>query len=227
MGKGGVENSRKIEDVSLDIANYWTSNDFLTESNKISGTFVAFDWRESPTFHLKDYQLIVSQPYLTEINTNIDLSKTECDNFKFDIFVDFLKKNNFTFVLGLRNIAYSENNPSTEWTDRLKETLEFNEIEYDEYLVDGWPYPIPEFDVPDNIFMLRYSYDEYSKIDQLAAYKNNFETFITESEWKSYYKNIESVHLDYFEKTHSINRTRVIVLCSDIENLILHESYVK
>jgi hypothetical protein len=129
--------------------------------------------------------------------------------------------------VGLRNIAYSENNPSTEWTDRLKETLEFNEIEYDEYLVDGWPYPIPEFDVPDNIFMLRYSYDEYSKIDQLAAYKNNFETFITESEWKSYYKNIESVHLDYFEKTHSINRTRVIVLCSDIENLILHESYVK
>ena len=33
-----------LESVSLDISNYWTSNDFLTESNKNCGTFVAFDW---------------------------------------------------------------------------------------------------------------------------------------------------------------------------------------
>ena len=108
-----------LESVSLDIANYWTSNDFLTESNKMCGTFVAFDWRDS---------------YLSEINTNIDLNKTECENFKFDIFVDFLKKNNFTFVLGLRNIEF-EYNPSSEWTDKLKETLKFNEIDYDEYII--------------------------------------------------------------------------------------------
>ena len=190
-----------IEKISLDIANYWTSNGFLTETNKSCGPLVAFDWIGG---------------YLNEINTNIDLSKLETKKFKFDVFVDFLKKNNFTFVLGLRNIVFSEGNPSTEWTDKLKETLKFNEIEYDDYLLPAWPAPIPEFDVPDNIFMLRYSYDEYSKIDQLAAYQNNFVTFITESEWKNYYKDIESEE-----------RMRVIVLCSDIENLILHESFIR
>ena len=189
------------ETKSLEIANYWTSNDFLTEANKNCGTLVAFDWRDE---------------YLTEINTNIDLSKAECENFKFDTLVDFLKKNNFTFVLGLRNVLYSEENPSPEWTDKLKKSLKSNEIEYDEYVVDEWPAPIPEFDIPDNIFILRYSYDEYSKIDQLAAYQNNFETFIKESDWKNYYKDKE------FEE-----RTRVIVLCNDVENLVLKDEFTK
>ena len=57
--------------------------------------------------------------------SNIDLEELELKNFKFDVFVDFLKKNNFTFVLGLRNIAF-EDNPSTEWTDKLKEILKSN-----------------------------------------------------------------------------------------------------
>jgi len=188
-----------IEKISLDIANYWTSNDFLTESNKNCGTLVAFDWQDD---------------YLTEINTNIYLRKAECENFKFDVLVEFLKKNNFTFVLGLRNVIHSEENPSPEWTDKLKEILKSNDIDYDEYIVQSWPSPIPEFDVPDNIFILRYSYDEYSKIDQLAAYQNYFETFIKESDWEEYYKKIEDGDI-----------MRVIVLCSDIENLILHESF--
>ena len=56
-----------LEEISLEISNYWTSNDFLTESNKSSGTFVAFDWRDD---------------HLTEINTNIDLGELESKNFK-------------------------------------------------------------------------------------------------------------------------------------------------
>ena len=51
-----------LEEISLEISNYWTSNDFLTESNKSSGTFVAFDWRKN---------------YLSEINTNIDLEELD------------------------------------------------------------------------------------------------------------------------------------------------------
>ena len=212
MGKK-PDNDRKIEIISLEIANYWTSNGFLTETNERCGTLVAFDAVEG---------------YLIEVNTNINLGESELDNFKFDVFVEFLKKNNFTFVLGLRNIQYAEENPSPEWTDKLKEILKSNDIDYDEYIIDQWPYPIPEFDVPDNIFMLRYSYDEYSKIDQLAAYKSNFANFMnSESDWKNYYKDIESVHIDYFEKTYSIDRMRVIVLCSDVENLILHDGYSK
>jgi len=49
------------EEISLEISNYWTSNDFLTETNKNCGTLVAFDWREKN----EEY-------YLTEINTNRD-----------------------------------------------------------------------------------------------------------------------------------------------------------
>ena len=189
-----------IEKVSLDIANYRTSNDFLTESNKSCGTLVAFDWTEG---------------YLTEINTNITLSDLELENFKFDDFVEFLKENNFTFVLGLRNIVF-EDNPSPEWTDKLKETLKSDEINYDEYLVDTWPAPIPEFDVPDNIFLLRYSYDPYNKVDNLASNNFLFGDFIKKSDWEKYYKD---------SKTEE--KTRVIVFCSDIENLVLHKEFKK
>ena len=188
-----------IEKVSLEIANYWTSSDLLTESNNKCGTLVAFDWVDD---------------YLTEINTNIDLDTPELENFKFNIFVDFLKKNNFTFVLGLRNISF-EDNPSEEWTGKLRESLKVEEIDYDEYVIDQWPAKIPQFDVPDNIFILRYSYDEYSQIDKLASNQYLFEEVMEESEWKSYYKDIVS-----------IEKNRVIVLCSDIENLVLNEKYI-
>ena len=190
----------EIESVSLDISDYWTSYDFLTESNKNCGTFVAFDWNDG---------------YLIEINTNIDLKELECDNFKFDVFVEFLKKNNFTFVLGLRNIMF-EDNPSLEWTDKFKEILKSNEIDYDEYTIGNWPTPIPEFDVPDNIFILRYSYDEYSEIDGMAANQDEFKTLINKSKWKKYYKDVDSEE-----------KTRVVVFCSDMENLILQEGFDK
>jgi len=54
-----MENNIKIEDISLDIANYWTSNNFLTESNKNCGTLVAFDWIDD---------------YLTEFKEKLDLT---------------------------------------------------------------------------------------------------------------------------------------------------------
>jgi len=201
MGKGRVGHDKKIEGISLEIANHWTTNNYLTETNKNCGTLVAFD---------------VVEDNITEINTNIDLGELESRNFKYDDFIDFLKRNNFTFVLGLRNISYSEVNPSEEWTDELKESLKSNGVEYDEFIIDAWPSPIPEFDVPDNIFMLRYSYDEYSKIDQMSARNYVFEDFMKNSDWEEYYKKIEDG-----------DRMRVIVFCSDIENLILHESFVR
>ena len=193
---------KEIDEITLEIANYWVANDYLTEKNKNCGTLVAFD---------------ADDGYLNGINTNIDLGVLESKNFKYDDFIDFLKRNNFTFVLGLRNISCSENNPSPEWTDKLKESLKSNGVEYDEYIVDSWPSPIPEFDVPDNIFMLRYSYDEYSKIDQMSAKFSLFEDFIKNSIWVQFYKTY----------IVGVESKRVIVLCSDIENLILHESFVR
>jgi hypothetical protein len=189
-----------LESVSLDISNYWTSNDFLTESNKNCGTLVAFDWVED---------------YLTEINTNIDLNDLEIDGFKFDTFVEFLKKNNFTFILGLRNVEF-EYNPSPEWTDKLKETLKFNGIEYDEYIIGRHPTPIPQFDIPESVFILRYSFDPNNKIDNFAAFSYIFRDFMIKSDWEKYYKDVDSKV-----------KIRVIVFCNDIENLILHESFDK
>ena len=197
-----------LESISLEVANYWASNDFLTESNKNCGTLVAFDWRKN---------------YLSEINTNIDLSDLEIDNFKFDVFVEFFKENNFTFVLGLRNISYTDN-PSPEWTEKLKEILDHNEINYDEYLIDHWPSPIPEFDVPDNIFILRYTYDEYSKIDKFAAHNSLFRNWLKKTDWEEYYRESE---FDQSDPWKSYKKERVIVFCSDIENLILHEGFDK
>ena len=107
-----------------------------------------------------------------------------------------------------------EYNPSPEWTDKLKETLKSNEIDYDEYVVNIWPSEIPEFDIPDYVFILRYSYDIDSKIDKFASNQLLFEEFIKKSDWEEYYKD------NKIEE-----KTRVIVLCSDVKNLILHNTY--
>tara|TARA_B100001250_G_C19788922_1_gene785491 strand:- start:155 stop:724 length:570 start_codon:yes stop_codon:yes gene_type:complete len=187
------------EDISLEISNYWVSNKYLTETNKKSGTLVAFDWEND---------------YLTGINTNINLGELELKGFEFDTFVNFLNNNNFNFVLGLRNEL--QDNPNNRWTDKLKENLQSNKIGYDEYMVEIWPAPIPRFNVGDEVFILRYSYDEYSKIDTLASKKILFEKFLKDGDWSKHYK-----------KENSKTKTRVIVLCSDIENLILHESFDK
>ena len=129
------------EEITLEISNYWLANDYFAERNKNCGTLVAFDW-------IGDY--------LSEINTNIDLGDVERINFYYDTFIEFLKNNKFTYVLGLRNIKYDDN-PSTDWLNPLKEKFKSNEIDYDEYIVASWPTKIPEVDVLDNIFILRYS----------------------------------------------------------------------
>ena len=70
---------------------------------------------------------------LIEINTNIDLD-SELKHFQFDYFKDFIQKNNFNFVLGLRDGTIS--NPSDEWTEKLSNVLKSDNIDYDEYIVD-------------------------------------------------------------------------------------------
>ena len=185
------------EDISLEISSYWVSNKYLTETNKKSGTLVAFDWEND---------------YLTGINTNINLGELELEGFEFDTFVNFLNNNNFNFVLGLRNEL--QDNPSKRWTDKLKGNLQSNKINYDEYMVENWPAPIPRFNVEDEVFILRYSYDEYSKIDTLASKEILFEKFLKDSNWGKYYK-----------KQISKTKTRVIVLVNDIKNIILHNQY--
>jgi len=191
----------EISKVSLDIANYWRDNQYLKESNKNAGVIVAFDW-------LNDK--------LIEINTNIDLGDFEVKYFQFETFKNFIQKNNFNFVLGLRDDTIQ--NPSDKWTEKLSNVLKSDAIDYDEYMVDVWPTPIPEFDIRENIFVLRYAYDEYSKIDKFASDSSKFEEWIEDSEWSNYFGGtINSIYV----------KRRVIVLCSDIGNLILSEEFSK
>ena len=198
-----------LESISLEIANYWTENKYLAESNENCGTLGAFDWRKED-----------GKYYLSEINTNIDLGVLECENFKFDVFVEFLKKNNFNFVLGLRNNDFFYN-PSKEWIDELKKVLESNEMGYDEYITDKWPAPIPEFDILNNVFILRYCFDTNNKIDELAANNEFFSMYIKESEWRHH----QSYTTEYWDKVKE--KKRVIVMCSEVKNIILHREYVK
>ena len=190
-----------LESISLEIANYWTSNGFLTETNKNCGTLVAFDWRE------KDEEY-----YLTEINTNIDLGELESKNFKYDDFIKFLKNYNFKILLGLVNVVVG---PHREWLYRLKLLSKGNNIDYEEFVVDTYPTPVPEFDISDNVFILRYSYDEYCRVDQFASSDYLFENFMQDN-WGKDYKDIVSIEKD-----------RVIIFCSDIENLVSKDNFVR
>ena len=79
--------------------------------------------------------------------------------------------------------------------------------------------PIPEFDIGQNIFVLRYAaYDEYSKMDGLRSNNSKFKEWIEGSEWSNYFGGtINSIYV----------KRRVIVLCSDVGNLILDDGFSK
>ena len=184
---------KELKNKTLEICNYLSQN-YLNEVNKNSSVLVAFDWVENG---------------LVEINTNIDLGFSELEDFRFDKFVKYLKDNNFTFVLGLRNISYDDN-PSPVWIGKLKEALKSSRIGYEEYSVNKWPAPIPKFDVSDDVFILRYTFDPQNKLDELAASPFLFEECMLNSKWSEYYT-----------KSTSDDKIRFIVLCGRSENLIL------
>ena len=198
-----------LEQISLDISDYWVSTDYLTESNKRCGALVAFDWVDEK---------------ISEINTSIDLSNLELNHFEFDTLTDFLNNNNFNFVLGLRSLDFVDN-PSEDWTKKLKDNFQNNNIDYDEYKVGMWPTPIPEFDIEENIFILRYSYDEYSRIDKLASNKLLFDKWISKTDFSDLYITQEDILNKYFDNNYV--KTRVIVMVSDVGNLILSQGFSK
>ena len=138
------------------------------------------------------------------------------DTFLFDDLIDFLNSNNYKNVLGLRNTGYLSN-PSKKWTSKLKDSLQDSNIEYDEFLVGRWPEPMPVFEVDDDLFMLRYSFDEYSPIDKFASSNNMFSNFISRTNYSNNFK-----LMDDFK---DVQKSRVIVLGSDIESILLHKPY--
>ena len=220
-----------IEAISLEIAKYWGTDKFLSSEssggrgrewgeNKNCGTFVAFDWREDE-----------GEYYLTEINTNIDLSDIEVEYFDFEKFLIFLNTNSFTNILGIRvkGSAVSKN-----WHSMFLKALESNEnlgwkeyypkIEYDEYVLEHWTSPLPPFGISDDTFILRFSYDAHNGIDLMASTHGYFETFIRNSEWNEHYK----VNPPFLKMNGFVTeKKRVIVFCSTVETLLLTDGFDK
>ena len=190
-----------IEKVSLNIADYWVSNGYLTEVNDNCGALVAFDW--------------VGES-LKNFNTNINLTDNEIESFRFKNLTNFFKTRNFNLVLGLRNVE-NKKNPSSNWTNELKENLKSNQYDYHEYITDKWPSPIPKFDVGDNVFILRYCYDENSKIDNFASNELLFQDWIKKTDFKKYLQ----------EKNKQNEEKRVILLINEHENLVLYKGAKK
>ena len=193
------------EKTCIEICNQWISKGFYRETNKNCSPLIAFDWIEEN-----------GKSFIVDFNTNIDLTDSIIDTFLFEELLRFLKKNQFSNVLGIRNTGYL-NNPSRGWTSKLKQVLDEADIEYDEYLVGRWPEPMPDFEVNDDLFMLRYSFDEYSPIDKFASSNNMFANFISRTNHSNNFK-----LMDDFT---GVQKSRVIVLCSDIESILLHEPY--
>ena len=193
-----------IESKSLEISEFWRNNGFLRETNDYAGVCLSLDWKSDGDNY-----------YIVGVNTNIDLSDLESKNFKFDRLVEFFNKNDFTHILGLTNIDHSDN-PSSEFKAKLKSSLDSSKIDYDEYIIDSWPAPIPKFYVPKNVFIMRYSFDPNGEIDSFAANDKSFKNWIDESKFKKLYWSED------FQQF-----TRVIVLCSDVDSLVLSDGYSK
>jgi|TARA_B100000287_G_scaffold36358_1_gene33466 hypothetical protein len=174
---------------TLEISRHLSEN-IQNEVNNQCGVIVGFDWK---------------QKFLSEINTNVDLKDSAIDEFNFKALRDFLNKYNFTYVVGLKNISYD--NPSDKWISKLKDELV--DVVYDEFTIGEWPTPIPEFDISENVFLLRYSFDPNNKLDELASNNFLFKEFMLDSKWKNVYGNVEC------------DNKRIISLCNSYEPIIL------
>jgi hypothetical protein len=174
--------------ISLEIANHLIKE--ITKTNKNCGTLVGFDWVDDN---------------LCDMNTNLLLSDNEISSIDFDVISSFFNENNFDRVLGIRTDFDNMTNPSEKWTKMLVDSLDKKNISYDEYLIRDWPFIIPKFDVSENVFILRYGFNENNKIDYLSKYENEFSNFMENSRWKKFYK-----------KNNDGYNKRITILCSDI-----------
>ena len=78
---------------------------------------------------------------------------------------------------------------------------------------------MPKFEVDSELFMLRYSFDEYSPIDKFASSNQMFENFISRTNYSENFKSNRNTDLSDYQKY------RVIVLINNCGNIILHNQY--
>jgi hypothetical protein len=130
------------------------------------GVIVGYDWVP----HSGSLKLL-------EFNTNIHVTQAKT----LDPAIEWFKEKNYnTIVLVVRNDSGMEI-PNSSVVNEFTASLQNNGLTASIYTQEAWPSPVPEFDVPDNVFILRFGFDSASPIDYLASDKREFRNFASSS----------------------------------------------
>jgi len=131
------------------------------------GVIVGYDWVPS-SGSLK----------LLELNTNI---QTPPETNFLDSAVTWWKANNYdTIVLVTRDESNSVI-PDLVTVGDITASLMSEGFTSSIYVQDPFPIPVPDFDVPNTTFVLRFGFDSASPIDYLASDKREFRNFASSS----------------------------------------------
>ena len=123
---------------------------------------------------------------LMEMNTNVAIYKEYIPYFNFSSFCEFCQKNRYKKVVGVINKDWysrsftAKTTPSRDFIGLLEDYLSGVGVTFELFTAPKWPKPIPEIDIDDNTFVLRFSFDSESKIDKLASDKSLFINHINE-----------------------------------------------
>ena len=117
---------------------------------------------------------------LLEMNTNVGIFKEYIPYFDFLALSKFCRKNGFKKVIGVVSKhwynrgrgAGRSSTPSKDFMSLLENMLYSSGIKFELFPAPKYPAPIPEIDTDDNTFVLRFSFDPESKIDEMASDKS-------------------------------------------------------
>ena len=146
-------------------AQYWAG-----KSNNY-GVIAGYDW-------------VPSSGSLKLIEFNINIQTPPETNF-LDSAVTWWKANNYdTIVLVTRN---EEGNviPPLNIVGDITASLQSSGLTSSIYVQDEYPAAVPDFDVPNTTFVLRFGFDSASPIDYLASDKREFRNFASSSGFES------------------------------------------
>ena len=140
---------------------YWTGK------GNNHGVIAGYDWIPS-SGSLK----------LLEFNTNI---QTPTETNFLDNAVTWWKANNYDTIVLVTRDETGNVMPPLNIVGDITASLASEGFTSSIYVQDPYPTPVPDFDVPDNVFILRFGFDSASPIDYLASDKREFRNFASSS----------------------------------------------
>ena len=152
---------------------------------EISRTFFGEEYWENKKNHgvLVAYDFIPSngELKLLETNTNVGIFKEYIPYFDFQTLGTFCRRNRYTKIIAVVNSYWydqrgwgAKTTPSKDFMSLLESMLSGFGVNLELISAPEYPRPIPKIDIDENTFVLRFSFDPESKIDEMAADKNLF-----------------------------------------------------